>query len=79
MRLLTGEERKEAGAHHSNPSSILQARLQDQDEKTLKAVGEWLEGDCLHSSDAWERRMCSICIDQLKQGKMPEPLPEAPG
>ena len=52
-------------------SSISQA----QDTKTLKAVGEWLEKyHEEHSTNGvrYQRISCDICLNQLKQGKMPE-------
>ncbi len=57
--------------------------LKAQDTKTLKAVGEWLEGECPHNPgnpnarlmfmrEAAKRIHCDECLHQLKQGKMPE-------
>lgn len=48
-------------------------------EATLKAVGEWLEGDCPHHVIADDegdisyrvRRECMTCLTALKEGRMP--------
>lgn len=74
-RLLTDETIKVALELEADAKALCIA----QDTKTLKAVGEWLEGEDPHDDAGFTERFtradCVPCmeelIDQLKQGKMP--------